>query len=372
MIQTDVLGEGGVQCIIVEIDIGRPSGIFSAEILTLELIEENGVEIGLGRLNRAIRWLRKVLLVEAPVQFVDGIHWFVGGFSSRGHRLLNQGGFIGRGRSHRGGPCAHDAQQRVQLVFEAPLVSDGGKRRRLDYGGRRRRLGCNAGGLHNRLFGLLGKRVVEAQVKIGVEDIFRGLDGRLIRGGDSLRFVNFWLVNFDRLSRATVEIHVDIGHSVVMAGKVLTGLFRNGPSRRSRNFNSGLLHRHMFAKHQLVFERACDGIVEFVVEDGFGGRRGDFGGFGGDGVRHRHVFVEHQLVFERACDRIVEFIVEGGFGRRRGDFGFGSHVFVEHQLVFERACDCVVEFIVEGGFGGRGGHGGGILFGLVRRIVVEQ
>ncbi|TIM86284.1 MAG: hypothetical protein E5Y50_15910 [Mesorhizobium sp.] len=75
MIQTDVLGERGMQCVIVEIDIGLPGGIFSAEILALELIEENAIEIGVvGGVNRAtIRRPQKVLLVEAPVQFFDGI-----------------------------------------------------------------------------------------------------------------------------------------------------------------------------------------------------------------------------------------------------------------------------------------------------------
>ncbi|TIY04301.1 MAG: hypothetical protein E5V18_15080, partial [Mesorhizobium sp.] len=167
MIQTDVLGERGMQCVIVEIDIGLPGGIFSAEILALELIEENAIEIGVGGVNRAtIRRPQRVLLVEAPVQFFDGIRWFVGDLFSRGYRVLNLSGFVGRGGRHGGSPCAHGAQQRVQLVFEAPLVSDGGWRRRLDYGGRRRRLGSNAGGLRNRLFGFLGKRILEAQVKI--------------------------------------------------------------------------------------------------------------------------------------------------------------------------------------------------------------
>ncbi|WP_287385175.1 hypothetical protein, partial [Mesorhizobium sp.] len=79
----------------------------------------------------------------------------------------------------------------------------------------------------------------------------------------------------------------------------------------------------MFVEYQLVFERACDGIVEIAVKGWFGGRRGNVGGFGS--LLHRHVFFKHQLVFERACDRIVEFIVEGGVGSRRGDFGgFGN------------------------------------------------
>ncbi|WP_292600572.1 hypothetical protein, partial [Mesorhizobium sp.] len=142
MIQTDVLGEGGVQCIVAEINISRSGSSFSAEIMALEPVEENGVEIGVGGLDRVIiRLLRKVLLVKAPDQFVGGIHWFVGGFSSRGYRLLNRGGLIGRGRRHGGSPCAHGAQQRVQFVFEAPLLSDG--RCRLGHGGWRRRSGCN-------------------------------------------------------------------------------------------------------------------------------------------------------------------------------------------------------------------------------------
>ena len=75
MIQTDVLSEGGVQCIVIEIDIIRSGSIFSAEIMALEPVEENGVEIGVGGLDRVfIRLLRKVLLVKAPGQFVGGIH----------------------------------------------------------------------------------------------------------------------------------------------------------------------------------------------------------------------------------------------------------------------------------------------------------
>ncbi len=97
--------------------------------MPLELIKQKIVEIGSDRLScLMLRRLRSRVIIEIPVQIADEIRRFLGRmFGDRdgllNDGLLNHGGFIGHDRRC---PCAHGAEQCIQLVFKAAFARNRG------------------------------------------------------------------------------------------------------------------------------------------------------------------------------------------------------------------------------------------------------